>query len=115
MRIEDYRLAEEPDGLEQPLTTVTMTKKSEGKRFTWCETEAGWKGKEGKVIPFANMSEAQLNKYLKLSQHKEMVYSNKSYVFADKIREIEAEAKRRGFNLKSLDAEYHTNNEALKA
>ncbi len=92
-----------------------MTNESTQKRFTWCEPEAGWKGKEGKITSFQEMSEAQLNKYYKLSQHKEMVYSNKSYVFADKAKEIEAEAKSRGFSLKGLNAEYHTNGKALRS
>lgn len=91
-----------------------MTEKSK-ERFTWCEPDEGWKGKDGKTMSFTEMTESQLNKYYKLSQHKEMVYANKSSVFYDKQREIEKEAKKRRIDLKSLSTEYHTNSKALKS
>ncbi len=92
-----------------------MTKPNEeSKGFQWAEPAKGWKGKSGKIIPFEEMDEAQLNKYYRLSQHKELVYANKSYVFADKANEIEEMAKKRGLSLTHLDTEFHNNSVLLK-
>ncbi len=88
---------------------------SQTKRFQWAETKSGWMDKSGKIIPFTEMTEAQLNKFHKLAQHKELMYLNKSYVFTDKCNEIEAEADKRGLSLKSLDTDYHKKREVFKS
>ena len=88
--------------------------KQDAEAFQWAEPAKGWKGKNGKIIPFEEMTDAQLNKFYRLSQHKELVYANKSYVFADKAKEIEAIAKKREVDLKSLDTEYHSNKVLLR-
>jgi hypothetical protein len=76
--------------------------------WAWKDTENGWKAKDGKVIPFSEMTDSQLNKYYKLAQHKEVVYLNKMSVFLDKKSEIEEEAERRKIRLKSLDTALHS-------
>jgi hypothetical protein len=96
----------------QGLLTLNIAEMTE--QFEWAAPEKGWRMKDGKLIPFNELTDAQLNKYFKLSQHKEMVYANKSYVFADKASEIEEEAEKRGIKLKSLDTEYHNNSNILK-
>jgi len=85
-----------------------MTEKSKSEHFQWAETQHGWKDKNGKIIPFAELTDAQLHKYYKLAQHKELMYLNKSYVFADKRSEMKAEAKRRGIALKSINSDFHS-------
>ena len=87
---------------------------SEPKRFEWSKAESGWKDKSGKIIPFSEMTEAQLSKIYKLAQSKELMYLNKSYVFSDKRDEIEKEAENRGIKLKMLKTSFHQNEKVLK-
>ena len=83
--------------------------------FEWAKAEKGWRTKDGRIIPLSELSEAELNKYYKLASHKELVYMNKSYLFADKRSEMESEAQRRGIELKRLDTDFHNNELVLKS
>lgn len=87
---------------------------TDAKRFQWAQTKSGWKDKSGKIIPFTEMTESQLNKFHKLAQHKELMYLNKSYVFSDKCTEMEEEAEKRGITLNSIDTEFHSKRKAFK-
>jgi len=89
-----------------------MTKSKD--RFTWAETQPGWKGTGNKIIPFESMCDEQLNECYLTSQKKELHFANKSYVFADKAREIEEEAERRSTKLTVYDTDFHRNKQLLK-
>jgi hypothetical protein len=91
--------------------------KQSAKRISWAweDTKPGWKGKEGKIILFSDMTDSQLSKYYKLAQHKELVYMNKLSVFLDKKSEIEEEAERRKIHLASLDTTLHSKKRALSS
>ena len=60
------------------------------------------------------MTNRQLKKLFRFSQKQELFYANKSYVFADKIIEIEQEAEKRGLEMKPLDTDFHQNKETLR-
>lgn len=87
---------------------------SDTKHFEWSKAKSGWKDKSGKIVPFGEMTDAQLSKIYKLAQFKELMYLNKSYVFADKREEMEKEAEKRGIELKMLNTDYHQNEKVLK-
>ena len=91
-----------------------MSEQTKSEHFQWAETQSGWRTKNGTIVPFAELTEAQLQKYYKLAQHKELMYLNKSYVFADKRREMKAEAKKRGIDLKMIETEYHSKESDVK-
>ncbi len=82
-----------------------MTRKSE--RHVWHETERGWK-KDGKIIPFESMSNRDLKKLKRFMQYRELQLLNKAFVIGDKLRELEAEADKRGMVIKDVNTAYHS-------
>ena len=89
-----------------------MNKKPQ--RFTWAATESGWRNSQKKLVPFSEMNKKQLQTCYTLAHQKELEYTNKSYVMADKIQEMDVEAKRRGVELKEYKSDYHLNKKLIK-
>lgn len=75
-------------------------------------TDAWFDGKT--YIPFEKMTPKRLQNAKIHAQRKELLHHNKCGVFAQLVDNLDAEAERRGIQLKDYDSEYHENTRKYK-
>lgn len=72
-----------------------------------------WRGSKGEK-PISEMSKKHLQLAKLYAQRRELYFFNKMNIFSQKIEELEAEAEKRGFSLKDLETDFHTNRRKSK-
>lgn len=70
--------------------------------------------KSGRFFPLSKMPMWRLKRAKHIAQRMELQHFNKANFFGEMVEKLDAEATRRGIQMKDLNTEYHKNTQVLK-